>query len=436
MKGMRITVLGAGRSGRAAAALARSKGAAVVLSDSNPDCPPMKGVENAMGSHPHDALVNADCVVVSPGIPVASPPVQTALEAGVDVQSELGFAASLLEGERPVIAITGTNGKSTVTWFTAGLLSAAGRSVFVGGNLGTPLSEAVDQEWDVAVVEVSSYQMELPGAFRPSVAAVLNLAPDHLERHGTMEVYAEHKCRLLHLLGEDGIGVLPSDDLLLSKLAARHPGERLWLDDLPGVLVRDKKAHFADGSVDLARLSAPGALNRWNAAVACLLAHCVGVPLWKMKVPELSALPHRMEPVGVVGGVRWINDSKATNVDATARGLEGLEGPEGSLVVLLGGQGKAGSNYRQLKGTLREKARAVICFGDTGPEIAADLEALAPACVGGLQDAVALARDLAQEGDTVVLSPACASFDEFNDFADRGDRFRQWAMPRASGRVG
>jgi len=143
-----------------------------------------------------------------------------------------------------------------------------------------------------------------------------------------------------------------------------------------------------------------------------------------------------MESVGVVGGVRWINDSKATNVDATARGLEGLEGPEGSLVVLLGGQGKAGSNYRQLKGTLREKARAVICFGDTGPEIAADLEALEPACVNGLQDAVALARDLAQEGDTVVLSPACASFDEFNDFADRGDRFRQWAMPRASGRVG
>jgi UDP-N-acetylmuramoylalanine--D-glutamate ligase len=396
----------------------------------------MKGVENAMGSHPRDALVNADRVVVSPGIPAASAPVQAALEAGVEVQSELGFAASLLEGDRPLIAITGTNGKSTVTWFTAALLSGAGRPVFVGGNLGTPLSEAVDKEWEVAVVEVSSYQMEFPGPFRPSVAAVLNLAPDHLERHGTLEIYAEHKCRLLHLLGEDGIGVLPSDDLLLSKLATGHPGERLWLDDLPGVLVKGSTAHFADGSVDLAGLSAPGALNRWNAAVACLLAHCVGVPLWKMKVPELSALPHRMEPVGVDHGVRWINDSKATNVDATARGLEGLEGPEGTLVVLLGGKGKAGSNYRQLKGTLREKARAVICFGDTGPEIAADLEALTPVCVAGLQDAVEMARELAEEGDTVVLSPACASFDEFKDFADRGDRFRQWAMPLASGRVG
>jgi UDP-N-acetylmuramoylalanine--D-glutamate ligase len=396
----------------------------------------MEGVENAMGSHPHSALVNADRVVVSPGIPVASAPVQTALEAGVAVQSELGFAASLLEGNRSIIAITGTNGKSTVTWFTAGLLSGAGRSVFVGGNLGTPLSEAVDKEWEVAVVEVSSYQLELPGPFQPSVAVVLNLAPDHLERHGTMEVYAEHKCRLLHVLGEDGIGVLPSDDLLLSKMAAGHPGERLWLDDLPGVVVRGEVACFADGSVDLAGLSAPGALNRWNAAVACLLAHSVGVPLWKMKVPELRALPHRMEPVGDEAGVRWINDSKATNVDATARGLEGLDSPEGTLVVLLGGKGKAGSNYRQLKGTLREKARAVICFGDAGPEIAADLEALTPVCVAGLQEAVERARVLAQAGDTVVLSPACASFDEFNDFAERGDRFRQWAVPRASGRMG
>ena len=433
MKGRRVTVLGAGRSGRAAAALARSRGARVLLTDSNPKCVPMKGVENVMGSHPREALVDTDRVVVSPGIPAASPPVQTALEAGVEVQSELGFAASLLEGERPLIAITGTNGKSTVTWFTAGLLKGAGRSVFVGGNLGTPFSEAVDQPWDVAVVEVSSYQMELPGEFRPSVAAVLNLAPDHLERHGTMEVYAEHKCRLLHLLGEDGIGVVPTDDLLLSKLAVGHLGERLWLDDLPGVLVKGQKAHLVDGSVNLAGLTAPGALNRWNAAVACLLAHCVGVPLWKLKVSELVALPHRMEPVGVEGGVRWINDSKATNVDATARGLEGLEG---SLVVLLGGQGKAGSNYRQLKGTLREKARGVICFGEAGPAIAADLESLAPACVSGLREAVVLARELAQEGDAIVLSPACASFDEFNDFADRGDRFRQWAIPCARGSVG
>ena len=420
----RILVLGAGRSGRAAAALARDRGAQVILSDSNPNAAPLDGVENAMGHHPVDVLAVGDLMVVSPGISVNAAPVQAALAAGVEVVGELGFAASLLPSGRTIIAITGTNGKSTVTWFTAGLLAQAGRRVFVGGNLGTPLSAAFEEDWDIAVVEVSSYQMELPGSFQPDVAAILNLSPDHLERHGTLENYAEHKCRLVHALPEHGLALLPSQDPLLSRLTEGHPGETAWMDSLPGVLVKENRACLEQGEVDLSGLTAPGALNRWNAAVACFLAVNVGVDIQDLSVDSLTALPHRMEPVADSQGVLWINDSKATNVEATARGLEGLEGP---MVVLLGGQGKAGSDYGQLLGVLRDRARAVVCFGASASEIASSLSELNPCCTGGLDEAVSKAREMVREGDSVILSPACASFDEFVDYADRGAAFRRLA---------
>ncbi len=424
-----VMVLGAGRSGRAAAVLARDRGARVILSDSNPNATPLEGVENAMGHHPVNALAVGDLMVVSPGISVNAEPVQAALAAGVEVVGELGFAASQLPPGRTIIAITGTNGKSTVTWFTAGLLLQAGRRVFVGGNLGTPLSASFDKEWDIAVVEVSSYQLELPGSFQPDVAAILNLSPDHLERHGTLENYAAHKCRLVHALSEHGLALLPLDDSLLSRLTEGHPGETAWLDSMPGVLIKENVACLEQGEVDLSGLGAPGALNRWNAGVACFLAASVGVDIEELSVDGLTALPHRMEPVAESNGVVWINDSKATNVEATARGLEGLDGP---MVVLLGGQGKAGSDYGQLLGVLRERARAVVCFGASAAEISGSLSELNPSCVAGLDEAVSIAREMVREGDLVILSPACASFDEFVDYADRGAAFRRLANDKSA----
>ena len=269
--------------------------------------------------------------------------------------------------------------------------------------------------------------MELPGDFSPQVACVLNLSPDHLARHGSIENYAAHKCRLLHALREDGVAVIPAAHALLETLAEGHPGRRAWLGRLPGVVVSGEEAHLDSGSIDLRPLKAPGGLNRRNAAAACLLAHLAGVDVADLDVEVLTSLPHRMEAVAEVKGVLWVNDSKATNVDATREGLAGLDMP---LVVLLGGQGKPGSDYASLGEVLRSRKCTVICFGGSGEEIAGALAEFKPHLVAGLGQAVEMAREIAVDGDAVVLSPACASFDEFEDFAHRGRVFSQLATGR------
>ena len=420
LEGKRITVLGGGLSGRSAARLAHRLGASVVLSDLRPDCAPLDGVENIMGEHP-DRILDADTVVVSPGIPARAAAVQKALSSGTDVVGELGFAAQFLPPEMPVVAITGTNGKSTVTSFTGQLLEAAGWRTFVGGNLGTPLSEAVGESWDAAVVEVSSYQMELPGDFSPHVSAVLNLTPDHLGRHGTMESYASHKLRTLSLLVEGGVGVLPAQDSLLNTLAESFDCTQLYFDHPSGVVLQDTEALIVGQSVDLSGLDVPGELNRWNAAAACLLAHLAGMSVDKLRPSDLTALPHRMQGLPQTDSRLWINDSKATNVEATMAGVMGLEG---RVVLLVGGQGKDGADYRQLQRLFDEgPVSDAIAFGHAAPEIAAALNGHAVHRSEGLEEAVALANSLAGEGSTVVLSPACASFDEFDDFSHRGRVF-------------
>jgi len=423
-EGRKVTVLGARRSGRAAARLALKLGAEVVLTDRDPDAPLMGGVRNEMGGHREQDLVEVALVIVSPGVPAAAPPVQQALAAGVEVVGELGFACGLIDSDVPVVGVTGTNGKSTVTHFTGQLIAGAGVRTFAGGNLGVPLSDACASNFEAVVVEVSSYQLELPGELEVDAAVVLNLTPDHLARHGSMEVYAATKCRLLERVRPGGLAALPPDDALLRRLAPERPEIR-WLGELPGVVLDDHEAVLEDGRVDLSPLSAPGAINRWNAAVACLLAHGVGVPLDDLHPARLTALPHRMELIAEIDGVQWINDSKATNVDAAYAGLAGLERP---AVVLLGGQGKAGADYGALAGCLGD-ARGLVCFGAAGPEIAATLGG---EVVADLATAVERARKLGKRGDAVVLSPACASFDQFMDFEERGEVFRRLVLPEGS----
>lgn len=381
-----------------------------------------------LGGHRREDFLAADLVIVSPGVPATQPDLAAAAATGVPILGELAFAAERITA--PVVAVTGTNGKSTVTHFTGLLLEAAGRRCFVGGNLGRPLSEAVlgSTAWDVVVVEVSSYQMEWPGTFAPAAACILNLTPDHLARHGTMEAYAAAKVRVFERMGPGGLAVLPAGDARLARCAQGTGGRRAWIGDLPGVrldgdLVRLDLGQGTVHDVPLAGLSVPGRHNAWNAGVAALLAHGMGVAPGALDLGVLHALPHRMEPVVVVGGVAWINDSKATNVASAVTGLAGLDAP---LVVLLGGDGKEGEDYARLAPALA-RARAVICFGRTGPVIARALEGLPLHTVGPMADAVALARRLARPGDAVVLSPACASFDEFRSFENRGDVFRALA---------
>ncbi|MCB9796193.1 MAG: UDP-N-acetylmuramoyl-L-alanine--D-glutamate ligase [Alphaproteobacteria bacterium] len=429
--GKRVTVIGAGLSGRGAARLALHLGAKVVLTDARADLTPLEGAECVFGQHRDADLEQVDLVVVSPGVPPRVPPVQRALAAGVEVIGELGFAHRFLPPELPIVAVTGTNGKSSVVSFVGQLFQAAGVPAFVGGNLGTPLSELARRGGDgvrVAVVEVSSYQLELPGAFRAHAAALLNLTPDHLARHGTMREYGRMKARIFDRMGPGDLAAVPHDDPLLIELTENLTPPRAWLGAQPG-LSRDGEGYRIFGAP--LRVESPslvGDIPRWNAAVACLLASRAGaaaLPLASLDTRALRPLPHRMEPVGELDGVLWINDSKATNVEAALAGLRSLDR---DAVVLLGGEGKAGADYAALRPPLAERARAVICFGQSGPEIGAALGGLPVELSPGLSSAVELARSRARRGQAVLLSPACASFDEFENFERRGEAFRRLAL--------
>jgi len=422
-EGKKITVLGAGKSGTAAALLALRLGAEVCISDSNPNVKTINGVHNLHGCHP-DEILAVDIVVVSPGIPAASAVVRRARELAGLVCGELAFAwAVLVErgiDQKPVVAITGTNGKSTVTSFTGDLIRATGRKVFVGGNLGTPLSDACGQDWDAFVIEVSSYQMELPGEFAPNVACILNLSPDHLARHKSIEIYAQHKCRLLQAVPVGGVTVRPKHDAVVERNIGVLSGLQLRFDEVSGACVVGDKAYVLGVEVEIAEVQR--GITRWNAAAAALLAVSAGIDVRELNFSALRSLSHRMEVVGSALGMRWINDSKATNVEATLAGIS--EMAEGT-VVLLGGAGKEGADYSPLQSRITECGGKVVCFGAAGPDIAKVLSSLRPILVKDMASAIEAAKGLARDGGDVILSPACASFDEFDNFAQRGDRFAE-----------
>lgn len=424
LAGRRVLVMGMARSGVAAARLALAQGARVTCTDRRADAPRVEGTTPVYGSHRRDDFLGADLIVVSPGVPPTQPDLAAAVAAGVPVLGELAFAASFLGGV-PMFAVSGTNGKSTTTHLLGQLLARAGRRTFTGGNIGRPLSEAVGGDWDAVAVEVSSYQMDFPGEFRPRSAVILNLTPDHLERHGTMDGYGAAKCRMFARMRAEDAAILPHDDARLLRLAATLPGTRYYLGSRPGIELHSDHLELHgvgdDGPVPLDGYALPGEHNRWNLAAAVLCAVAGGVPRSAIGVAGLEGLPHRMQVVGERGGVRWINDSKATNVESTLAALNGLREP---LVVLLGGRSKAGSAWHRLAAPL-VRARAVLCFGEAGPEIARALadEGVRPETVGSLDEAVDRARALARPGDSVLLSPACASFDAFADFEHRGRHF-------------
>ncbi len=430
LTGARVLVVGMARSGVAAARLARARGAEVTTTDLRADAPAVEGCRAVHGRHAREDFLSADLIIVSPGVPAAQPDLAAARAAGVEVVGELVFAASFLQV--PAVAVSGTNGKSSTTHFLGQLLRGAGSRPFVGGNLGVPLSSAIGQDFDLAVLEVSSYQLELPGGFHPRAAAILNLTPDHLGRHGTMEGYAEAKGRLFAEMGPEDFAAVPLGDALLAPQLERTRARRLWLGGEPGVRLdgSGERAILSgtpdDGEIPLGELRLLGAHNRSNAAAAALLAVCMGARRADLDLGALTALAHRLELVAEARGVRWVDDSKATNIDAA---LVGIHGVGGRQIVLLGGLGKEGADYTTLAPALEAHARLTICFGRTGPEIAAALGGLPLALVGTLAEAVRLAEQVARAGEVVLLSPACASFDEFRDFEHRGEVFA--ALARA-----
>lgn len=435
LHGKRVVIVGMGASGRAAAGLCLARGASVIGVDLRHDVEDLPGVRLELGTHRRGTFLGADLIVVSPGVPRQQPDVLAAEEAGVPVMGELGLAATLLQPHNPVyIGVTGTNGKSTVTSFVGQLLKAAGISAFVGGNLGQCLSTGVPilghlpPDWRVAVVECSSYQLERLGPFRPKAGVILNLTPDHLARHKTMEGYAAAKARLFtHVDGPEDLVLISSDGQVVTEAVGESPGTVGHLGALPGVHRDGDRVRIQIGPIDVALnltgFSVPGEHNKDNAAVAAALALWVGASEEAVQgaIAGLKALAHRMEVVRR-GPVTWINDSKATNVAAARVGLGGLSG---TAVVLLGGQAK-GRGFAALAEDLR-RHRGVVTFGGSGPAIADELEreGLSVVRAASLADAVLAAADAAQPGDTVLLSPGCASFDAFDNFEHRGRVFRE-----------
>ncbi|TNE88573.1 MAG: UDP-N-acetylmuramoyl-L-alanine--D-glutamate ligase [Deltaproteobacteria bacterium] len=431
--GKRVCVMGLGASGRAAAKMCVEAGAYVSGLDLRDIVAPIPGVEMHLGPHDRQLLLDADLVVVSPGVPGTQPDILAAYEAGVPVIGELALAFTQLP-RVPTVAITGTNGKSTVTWFTGQLLEAAGLRPFVGGNLGNPLSNGVTDgsDYDSAVLEVSSYQLEWRTGFEPDIGVILNLTPDHLARHGDMDGYARAKTRLFAGIGPNGWAVLPRGDERLRATAHMRGGRRAWLGDLPGVVRDGRDVHVRlpagsapaiDQHYDLTGVDLAGEHNFDNVATALLLTTALGADPARLQraLVGLRPLAHRMEVVGEVEGVRYINDSKATNVEATRVGLSGLDA---RAVVLLGGQAK-GDAFSDLVPLLAEE-RATVTFGGSGAAIHAELKDAGHEAhaVDTMEEAVRLAATLAEPGDVVLLSPGCASFDAFDNFEHRGEVFR------------
>lgn len=410
VRGKRVVVIGLGKSGIAACRLLASRGARVVANDAkHPEAAKAlaeEGIELVLGGHGEAKIAESDLVVVSPGVPMLREVAQ-AEQQGIPIWGEVELAVRLLKHPAPVIAIGGTNGKSTVTSLVGELLERAGTKVFVGGNLGEPLAAHADERFDVIVLEVSSFQMERVDAFRPKVCVLLNITPDHLDRYESMEAYADAKGNAFVRQTEDDLAVVPEGDAVC--LAQAKRGKARIVTFAPGEVKHPTALAGKHNELNVA--AAVAAVSPWGLdekVIAGVLA-------------SFRGLPHRMARVRERGGVTFYDDSKGTNVGAAVTAIRGAK--EDKVVLIAGGKDKGGS-YEPLVDALREKGRAVVLIGEASEIIAKALDAHVPHVRAlSMDDAVRIAADLAKSGDAVLLSPACSSFDMFKDYKERGDAF-------------
>jgi UDP-N-acetylmuramoylalanine--D-glutamate ligase len=447
LKGKKVLIIGAARSGVAAARFLMDRGAIVALNDQKPiekwsaEALALKevGVGLLPGEPPSWLLDQIELVVVSPGVPATIIPIRYAERAGAEVIGEVELAARFLKGK--IVAITGSNGKTTTTSLIGELLKNAGLVVQVGGNIGRALISMVessrDDGWTVA--ELSSFQLETIKTFRPSIAVVLNVTPNHMDRYETFNDYAAAKHRIFMNQTEDDVAVLNADDETVSSWAnglrakvmnfsVRHELER-------GVFLRDDELVFRwdEGEQDLLRVTEMklrGLHNVENVAAALTVGIAAGAQMGSMfesmrtTVKDFNPVEHRLEFVDEIKGVRFYNDSKATSVDATLKALEAFANDAGKLVLILGGKGKK-APYAPLATLVRDKVRKLVLIGEDAETIVNELgEYAAFERAADMKDAVARSFASAQPGDVVLLAPACASFDMFDSFEHRGKVFK------------
>jgi UDP-N-acetylmuramoylalanine--D-glutamate ligase len=443
LKDKRVLVVGLGKSGVASALFLKARGARVTVSDTKSgdelrnEIPALldHGITVETGGHGERTFREQDLIVVSPGVPANIPALAAARKKGIAIWSEIELAWRYLRGK--LVAITGSNGKTTTTSLVGHILRTSNIPTHVGGNIGTPLLSFVERssDTDVTVAEVSSFQLETVDAFRPEIGVMLNLTPDHLDRHATFEDYAAAKMRMFENQLERDWAVLNADDPEVTKRTPAKP-KLCWFSRQKRVavgafLLNDNIMFRNEGfEVELAKRSQiplRGEHNLENVLAACAASYLAGAtPAAIAKgVKTFQAVEHRLEFVAEIGGVEFFNDSKATNVDAAVKALEAF--PSG-LRVILGGKDK-GSPYTPLVPLLKERARQVLLIGAAAPKIADDLAELGTVVpierADTLERAVHLAYRSAEAGDTVLLAPACSSFDQFENYEHRGRTFKQ-----------
>jgi UDP-N-acetylmuramoylalanine--D-glutamate ligase len=436
--GRRVVVVGAARSGVAAAELLVSRGACVTLTElksriDSADRLRAAGVGLELGGHRAETLSGADLIVLSPGVPSDQPVIAAARAEGVPVIAEIELVARWLRG--PIVAVTGTKGKSTTTTLAGRMLEAAGFRVLVGGNIGVPLSSQVERSTPDTfhVIEVSSFQLEGIDQFHPWIAVLLNFSPDHLDRHPTVEAYANAKARVVLNQTAEDWAVVNADDPYVLELARRGRARlvRFALESAidEGLVIEDDAVAHRSGAritplVPVRAIRLIGRHLRNDVLAAAAVGWIAGVPPEAMTraVEGFTGLEHAMEPAGEIGGVRFVNDSKATNIAAARLALESIER---GLVPILGGRFKGG-DFRDLRAALAARERGIVAIGEARPLVRDALGDLVPIrAAGSMADAVRMAYEMAAPDGTVVLAPACASFDMFADYAERGRAFKR-----------
>lgn len=443
LKGKRVLVVGLGKSGLAAALFLRRRGARVTVSDVRSaealanDIPALleEGIMVESGGHGLLTFRRQDLIVVSPGVPLDTPELQQVKAFGLPIIGELELAARFLKGQ--VVAITGSNGKTTTTSLLGAIFEEAGFPTAVGGNIGVPVIALIDQSTDAtwSVLEVSSFQLESTEEFHPKIAVILNITPDHLDRHGTFENYARAKERIFAKQTEQDFTVLNAENAPAASAAARTQGRIYWFSlERPvkrGVWVEGGFIHFrADENtapekvMPLSGIPLKGEHNVENVLAAVCAARLAGAQIAAIRsaVEKFKAVEHRLEYVATLNGVEFYNDSKATNVDATAKAVAAFSG---GIHLILGGKDK-NSDYTQLEELLRSRVRAVYTIGSAASKIESQLRGVVSlhSCET-LDKAVNAAATAAHPGDVVLLAPACSSFDQFENYEHRGRVFKQ-----------
>ena len=441
LAGKRVVVVGLGKSGVAAAKLCLARGAHVVGTDRAPadqasEAARALGIELVLGGHEGADFEKAQLIVVSPGVPQL-PELTRAELAGVEVIGELELASRFIDAA--IVAIGGTNGKSTTTTLVGDMFAAAGLKAFVGGNLGTPSAEAAGSNYEVVVLEVSSFQLERAPSFKPSVSVLLNVSEDHLDRYPSFLAYAEAKGNAFVQQNPDDFAIVPDGDADCRQQARRGRGQLLTFGSYGDYVVSGRSVtETRSGEVfDLTASALHGRHNLDNAAAAIAAARALDLNSSAIRraLAAFQPLPHRMARVASVASVNFYDDSKGTNVGASVTALRGLAEARGVLIA--GGRDKQGA-YEPLVSALVDKGRALVLIGEAAERIAAAVGSRVPVLFAtSMDDAVNQAFSAARAGDAVLLSPACSSFDMFKSYADRGDQFvsavQRLAQRQASG---